>query len=297
MAKVYGYCRVSHEDSTESGLGIEAQIYSIRNWWNYQQEAGRFVDHNWSPTGWKGEKHDGNQTGDGLFIDQSVSAFKTRLVKRPAGGRLEAILRPGDIVVFARLDRAFRGVADFAVTVERWMKRGILIQFVNPQVDLTTAYGMAFAQVAAVFAQLESAIKSERLKEAQARGRERGQKMGRHASFGWKQDGWTTRIVEGVAKQVPVMVPDEEERQEIARLVKLRAAGHSFATIAEMLELEIAVRQGRDPWPRAPLRGSENRRWDQNRVYKAYKARKRVPTAASASCRFDEFSGTLQARQ
>ena len=102
--------------------------------------------------------------------------------------------------MFARLDRAFRGVADFAVTIEKWMKRGVLIQFVNPQVDLTTAYGMAFAQVAAVFAQLESAIKSERLKEAQARGRERGQKMGRHASFGWKQDGWTTRIVDGVAK-------------------------------------------------------------------------------------------------
>ena len=103
--------------------------------------------------------------------------------------------------------------------------------------------------------------------------------MGRHASFGWKQDGWTTRVVDGEVKQVPRMVADEEERQEIARLVKLRAAGHSFATIAELLEQEAATRQGRKPWPRAPQPGSVNRRWDTNRVYKAYKARKRVPTS------------------
>ena len=212
-----------------------------------------------------------------MSLEIKQSNYKVRLLHRPAGARLAALQQPGDMVVFPRLDRAFRGVSDFAVTVDRWMKAGILIQFVNPQVDLTTAYGMAFAQIAAVFAQLESAIKSERLKEAQARGRERGQKMGRFASFGWKQNGWTTRIVEGVAKQVPVMVPDEEERQEIARLVKLRAAGHSFATIAEMLELEAAGRQGRKPWPRAPHPGSVNRRWDTNRVYKAFKARKRVP--------------------
>ena len=55
---------------------VEAQIFSIQNWWNYQREASRFVDHPWSSVGWKGEKEDGKQTGDGLFIDQSVSASK-----------------------------------------------------------------------------------------------------------------------------------------------------------------------------------------------------------------------------
>src|SRR6185369_7093710 len=138
----------------------------------------------------------GQDTTDGIFVDETVSAYKVRLLRRPAGARLGSILQPRDLVVFPRLDRAFRGVGDFAVTVERWMKASVLIQFVNPQVDLTTAYGMAFAQIAAVFAQLESSLKSERLKEAQARGRERGQKMGQHASFGWKQEGWTTRMVD-----------------------------------------------------------------------------------------------------
>ena len=43
MPFVYGYGRVSHEDSSESGLGVEASLYSIATWWKYQREAGRFL--------------------------------------------------------------------------------------------------------------------------------------------------------------------------------------------------------------------------------------------------------------
>lgn len=278
MPKAYGYCRVSHEDSTESGLGIDSQRYAISQWWQYQRTLAPFQDVEWGTEGWQGEKDVGAATATGLFIDQSVSAFKHRLVKRPAGARLAAVLKPRDVVVFARLDRAFRNLADFAVTTERWIKQGVNCVFINPMVDMATAYGQAFAQIAAVFAQLESAIKGERLREAQARGRERGQKMGRHASFGWRQDGWTTRVVNGELRQVPRMVPDEQEREEVRLIVQWRdIEGLSFAAIADRLESQCAVRERREPWPRVPYPGSELRRWDQNRVYKAYKARKRVP--------------------
>ena len=171
------------------------------------------------------------------------------------------------MVVFARLDRAFRNLADFAVTTERWIKQGVNCVFINPMVDMGTAYGQAFAQIAAVFAQLESAIKSERLKEAQARGREQGRRMGQHVSFGWK-----------AAPNGEGMIPDEEERYEVSLIADFRDNHHlSFADIADQLEARRAASTGRLPWPRAPHRDSENRRWDQNRVYKAYKARKRVP--------------------
>ena len=297
MPNVYGYCRVSHEDSSESGLGIEAGLHSLATWWKYQQEAGRFQEYTWGTIGWRGErirtktavrgisKYDrGQDTSDGIFVDVAVSAYKVRLLRRPAGARLAAVLQPGDLVVFPRLDRAFRGVSDFALTIERWMKTGVLIQFVNPQVDLTTAYGMAFAQIAAVFAQLESAIKSERLQEAQARGRERGQKMGKHPSFGWRQDGWTTRLVDGEFKQVPRMVADEQEREEVLLIVEYHDThGLSFAAIADRLEAMRAARENRQPWPRSPYPGSENRRWNASRCHKAYKARKRVPMPAMVS--------------
>jgi DNA invertase Pin-like site-specific DNA recombinase len=300
MPYIYAYCRVSHEDSSESGLGVEAGLHSVVTWWKYQQDAGRFLDYTWGPKGWRGErvepklkgelrsrssisKYDrGQDTNDGIFVDEAVSAYKVRLLRRPAGGRLGDILRRDDMVVFPRLDRAFRGVADFAVTIERWQRAGNLVHFVNPQVDMTTAYGRAFAAIAATFAELESSLKSERLKEAQAQGRERGQKMGRHASFGWKQEGWTTRIVSGELKQVPRMVPNEQEREEVRLIVQWRdIEGISFAAIADRLEEMHAASEHREPWPRAPFAGSQHRRWDQNRVYKAYKARKRVPMPSS----------------
>jgi DNA invertase Pin-like site-specific DNA recombinase len=278
MRKAFGYCRVSHEDSTESGLGIDAQKFAIAQWWQYQRTLAPFQDVEWGTVGWEGEKDVGATNSSGLFVDQSVSAFKHRLVKRPAGSRLAATLTPGDVVVFARLDRAFRNLADFAVQTERWIRQGVNCVFISPSVDMTTAYGQAFAQIAAVFAQLESAIKSERLKEAQARGRERGQKMGRHTSFGWKQDGWTTRTVNGTAKKVPVMVPDNQEREEVRVIVDLHDnLGLSFADIADRLEATRAFRENREPWPRAPYKGSENRKWNASRVFKAYKARTRVP--------------------
>jgi len=215
----------------------------------------------------------GTANTSGLFIDQSVSAFKHRLVKRPAGGRLAAVLKPRDVVVFARLDRAFRNLADFAITTERWIKQGVNCVFINPMVDMGTAYGQAFAQIAAVFAQLESAIKGERLREAQARGRECGRKMGRNISFGWKR----APVGQG-------MVPDEEERHEVRLIVDYRDNYRmSFADIADQLERIKAARENRTEWPRAPYAGSENRRWDQNRVYKAYKARRRVPMPLEAS--------------
>lgn len=300
MPNVYGYCRVSHEDSSESGLGVEAGLYSLGAWWKYQRDAGRFREFAWGAQGWRGERVEpkaegvirdrnpiskfdrGQDTTDGLFVDEAVSAYKIRLAKRPAGARLAAALKPGDMVVFARLDRAFRGVSDFTVTVERWMKRGIHCVFINPMVDMTTAYGMAFAQVAAVFAELESALKSERLKEAQARGRERGQKMGRHTSFGWKQDGWTTRLVNGIFKRVPVMVPDNQEREEVRRIVDMHDnLDLSFADIADRLEATRALQENREPWPRAPYKGSENRKWNASRCFKAFKARARVPMPTS----------------
>ena len=138
MPNAYGYCRVSHEDSTVSGLGIESQIFTIRQWWQHEQQLGHFTGISWGVTGWKGEKAIGQATTDGLFIDQPVSAFRFSILKRPAGWWLGTTLKKGDVVVFARLDRAFRNLLDFADTIHRWMKKGVHCIFINPQVDMTT---------------------------------------------------------------------------------------------------------------------------------------------------------------
>jgi putative DNA-invertase from lambdoid prophage Rac len=40
------------------------------------------------------------------------------LADRPEGGRLLAAVRPGDVVITSRLDRAFRSAADALMTLE-----------------------------------------------------------------------------------------------------------------------------------------------------------------------------------
>ena len=66
--------------------------------------------------------------------------------------------------------------------------------------------------------------------------------MGQHASFGWKQDGWTRRVVDGVAKQVPRMIPDEQEREEVRLIVQWHdIEGLSFAAITDRLEAMYAA--------------------------------------------------------
>jgi hypothetical protein len=76
------------------------------------------------------------------------------------------------------------------------------------------------------------------------------------------------------------LVYDELRKLAAARLSEEKPGQLLDATAlvhADQLEARSAACEGRELWPRAPFKGSENRRWDQNRVYKAYKARKRVP--------------------
>jgi hypothetical protein len=76
---------------------------------------------------------------------------------------------------------------------------------------------------------------------------------------------------------------DEQEREEIRLIIQWHDfEGLSFADIADRLEAMRAATENRQPWPRAPYPGSENRRWNASRCHKAFKARKRVPMPLTA---------------
>jgi hypothetical protein len=47
------------------------------------------------------------------------------LAKRPQGARLLAALRPGDVIVWSRMDRCFRSAFDALATIEGFKKRKI----------------------------------------------------------------------------------------------------------------------------------------------------------------------------
>src|SRR5258706_646612 len=112
MPKVYGYCRVSHEDSSESGLGVEADLHTLATWWKHQREMGRFQEYTWGTVGWRGERSEprtkgvirprnpiskfdrGRDTHDGIYVDEAVSADDIRHLRTPAPAQPPRHLEP-----------------------------------------------------------------------------------------------------------------------------------------------------------------------------------------------------------
>jgi DNA invertase Pin-like site-specific DNA recombinase len=147
-----------------------------------------------------------------VFADPGVSG-SIPLEQRPAGRELVAMLRPGDTVVVAKLDRAFRSAADALTRADAWKKQGVRLIVADMGTDAVTDNGAAklFFTVLAAVAEFER----ERLRERIAEGRRgkaaKGGHVGGSAPFGFRIEG------EGKASHL-VEVPEQQ-----AALATIRA--------------------------------------------------------------------------
>lgn len=185
---VAGYTRVSTREQGESGLSLQAQRDRIAT------ECAR--------RGWE----------LGTVAPDVASG---RSLKRR--GQLEALLADLDrgayqALVVTKLDRLTRSLKDFATIVERALAGGWQLVILDGAFDMSTAYGRAMANMAAVFAQLFAELVSENTKEGLAVARERG----------------TFRPGESTRYTNPVV---------IGRIVQM-AETMSHAQIADVLNLE-----------------------------------------------------------
>ena len=90
----FGYRRCSHQDSADTRLGLDTQTRAVKAWYQVVNA-----------------EHPGVEWGQ-FFEDAAVSAHKRRFFDRPEGSKLNAQLRKGDHVIFAKFDRAFRNLRD-----------------------------------------------------------------------------------------------------------------------------------------------------------------------------------------
>jgi DNA invertase Pin-like site-specific DNA recombinase len=266
VPKIYAYCRVSHEKSAKSGLGIEVQIEQLQ-WWA-KANASRLPDHTWGKVSWRGVKQAGTATTDGFFVDQAVSALRQKFRFRPAGSRLHGVLNPGDIIVIAKLDRGFRNSHDLSNTLFAWNEMGVSVSFLDVGLDTTTPIGKMVITILGAVAQMDSDLKSERAKEVHARLKSTGRPTaGRGSGPGKKRKS----TPEGMKYDEP----QHYECLECQWIVSLHDdLSYSFSAIAETLEEKRAVMEGRERWPIAPYRGHKNRRWSVDSVKDAYRAAK-----------------------
>lgn len=156
MPKIHAYLRCSGERQAAEGHTIDAQLESTARY------AKLLIDQN-PDLSWTSGRYPHNMPA-GFYVDLAVSAYKTPLTSRKAFTHLLQGAGDGDQIIVSRLDRAFRNVQDFANSIVLLAERGISIHFAEQQINFGTANGRAMAQMLAVFAEWESAMRSERLR-------------------------------------------------------------------------------------------------------------------------------------
>src|SRR5262245_41347514 len=115
--RAYGYCRIS--PAGENKNDIRPQVASIKAYFR-----GRLrPTHQWG--GWVKDRISG-----GVHFEN-----------RPGGFKLTTTLERGDVVVFAKVDRAFRDFLDLVTTCHKWESMGISAHFVDLNLDTQSEMG------------------------------------------------------------------------------------------------------------------------------------------------------------
>lgn len=200
---VLGYARVSTTEQARSGLGLDAQRAAIGAWADRQ--------------GVKVEHHSENGTS-GMLAPEQRSVLGNLLVR---------LADPDDAastLVVSRLDRLGRSVIDVLGLLDRAEREGWNVVMLDIAVDTTTPVGRMVATVMAAMARMERDMSAQRTRDALARKRAAGTRLGRPVS--------------------------QATRNAAARI--------AFLTDQGMSQREIADRLTSEGWPRATAAGG---RW------------------------------------
>ncbi len=198
--RVYGYVRVSTQRQANEGECLEVQQRQIEGYAMMKgMEAPQF------------------------FVEEGVSGTKP-LVERPAGKELLAALKPGDIIVCAKLDRMFRSALDALTVVDDLKKKGISLHLIDLGGDVSgNGISKLFFTIISAVAEAERDRIAARVLEVKRDQKSRGRHLGGKRPFGYQvqEDG--------------SLAEDASEQAAIRKLVQMRGAGASLRAMQEAL--------------------------------------------------------------
>lgn len=142
VLRVAVYARVSHDEQVKFGYSIDAQKEKLLNW----------VDEN------------GHKLA-GMYVDEGVSARK-KVKNRKELQRLLLDIQNGDIdlIIFIKLDRYFRSVAEYHETQKILDAHGVNWKSITEDYDTTTSDGRFKVNMMLSFAEQEADRTSDRIK-------------------------------------------------------------------------------------------------------------------------------------
>lgn len=130
---------------------------------------------------------------------------------RPAFQELLGLVKSGDSIVVASMDRFSRSLMDLQKTVEDLVTRGVAVEFLKEGLRFapggTDPMAKLMLQIMGAFAEFERSLISERQREGIAAAKGAGKYMGRKPVF---DEAKTARLIEYVKRG---MTPSEIARQ------------------------------------------------------------------------------------
>jgi putative DNA-invertase from lambdoid prophage Rac len=203
LPAIYGYCRVSTTDQAENGVSLDEQRRRIE---------GRCLEEGWQLTD--------------MLIERGISG-SIPLARRPQGSRLLQLVKPGDTVVAAKLDRVFRSARDALNVIEDLRARKISLWMLDVGDCSGNGVSQLVITIMAAVADFERGRIGERIREGKAQMRHEGRHQGGARPFGWAIDDSTDDHL---------LVPVPEEQAAIAEMISLRAAeGLSLIAIRDVM--------------------------------------------------------------
>jgi putative DNA-invertase from lambdoid prophage Rac len=200
--QVFGYIRVSTSEQATNGDSLDTQK---------RQVAGYAMIKGWDITG--------------FFVEVGISG-SIALAERPEGAKLLKVIRKGDIVITAKLDRMFRSASDALGTLEALKEQSVALHMIDLGGDVC---GNGISKL--VFTILSAVAENER-----DRIRERIRDVKRHlASQGIYGGGKRPFGYDIVGDR---LVPNSLEQDKIATMKMLREQdGSSYRAIGEVVHL------------------------------------------------------------
>jgi site-specific DNA recombinase len=190
--------------------------------------------------------------GEDLDTSGSVPPWE-----RPDLGKKLLNLDSYDAVIFSKLDRVSRSLLDFAQFL-RWLdERGKSLVIIDPELDLTTHWGRAVAQILLVFAELELEMIRDRVRQGFVSRRAAGRYSGLQFPYGYEPVALTFHADGRPASWG--YQPSERYAPVVRQMIDMLLGRKSLGSVVRWLNAEgiLTPRDAVREFYGSPLTGSE----------------------------------------
>ena len=198
---IYGYVRVSTLQQANEGESLDTQLRQIQSY----SVLKRY-----------------DIPLENYITERGVSG-SLEFEKRPEGGKLFEQLTSGDVLIFSKLDRAFRNTRNALNTLHELKQRGVSVHFIDLGGDVTNdGIGSVIFTILSAFATFERERIATRIREVKQVQKSDGKFLGGFTRFGYK--------VEDAR-----LIPNPEEQLIIREMKDMKRRGMSLRRISAWL--------------------------------------------------------------